>query len=143
MPRVARNTIFGFVLIISLTIFITAAAIAQNATNPDGATFDPDGTAHITRLVPMPKTVSPEAQQWLKEIAWEGPQPKDLAALRAGIDEWRKKDSAKALRLYPVKIEKTKIAGVHTDMITPLAETQKDRVLINLHGGGSSRILDR
>jgi acetyl esterase/lipase len=136
MPRVARNTIFDFVLIIFLTVFITSAAIAQNSTNPDSATFDPDGTAHITRVVPMPKTVSPEAQQWLEEIEHEGPQPEDLAKTRAGIDEWRKKDSAEALRLYPVKIEETKIAGVHTDVITPLEEARKDRVLINLHGGG-------
>jgi hypothetical protein len=28
----------------------------------DSATFDPDGTAHITRTIPMPSTISPEAQ---------------------------------------------------------------------------------
>jgi len=136
MGRRASRTIFGFVLFIFYAVFIVPVLIAQNTVNPDSVTFDPDGTAHITRVVPMPKTVSPEAQQWLKEIEHEGPQPKDLAAQRAGTDQWRKKDSAEALRLYPVKIEETKIGGVRTDVITPLEEARKDRVLINLHGGG-------
>jgi acetyl esterase/lipase len=119
---------------------MASAGMAQNTppANPDTSTFDPDGTAHITRVVPMPSTVSPEAQQWLKQIEHEGPQPKDLAEIRAGTDEWRKKDSAEARRVYPVNIKETKIAGVRTDIITPLAqpEANKSRVLINLHGGG-------
>ena len=48
------------------------------------------------------------------------------------------KDSAEARRLYPVNVEETNIAGVRTDVITPLAmpEANRGRVLINLHGGG-------
>jgi hypothetical protein len=86
MPHVARNTIFGFVPIISLAIFMMPAALAQNAAsaNPDSSTFDPDGTAHITRVVPMPKTVSPEAQQWLKEIEYEGPSDEGLGSTARG-----------------------------------------------------------
>jgi len=119
---------------------LTLAASAQTsaASNPDSATFDPDGAAHIVRVVPMPPTVSPEAQQWLKQIEREGPQSKDLAEIRAGTDAWRKKDSAEALRLYPVKVEEKTLAGVHTDIITPLdtPDANQNRVLINLHGGG-------
>ena len=121
------------------SLLLTISASAQTAaTNPDSATFDPDGTAHITRLVPMPSTVSPEAQQWLKEIEHEAAQPKDLAEIRTRTDEWRKKDSAEALRLYPVNVQPTNIAGVRTDVITPLGapNEKKSRVLINLHGGG-------
>jgi monoterpene epsilon-lactone hydrolase len=135
-----RSAIGDRILGLILVVFITGTALAQIAAsaNPDTSTFDPDGTAHITRVVPTPSTVSPEAQQWLKEIEHEAPQSKDLAETRAGTDEWRKKDSAEARRLYPVKIEETKIAGVRTDIITPLAqpEANKSRVLINLHGGG-------
>lgn len=118
------------------TVFLCAMVLAQNSVNPDAATFDPDGTAHLTRVVPMPRTVSPEAQQWLKEIEQESSQPKDMAALRARTDEWRKKDSAEARRLYPVNVEESKIAGVRVDVISPLGATKEDRVLINLHGGG-------
>lgn len=126
-------------MMLALLLSVIRGALAQStpAQNPDTATFDPDGTAHITRVVPMPRNVSPEAQQWLKEIERETPQSKDLAETRAGTDEWRKRDSAEALRLYPVKVEETKIAGVRTDVITPIQpQTNKDRVLINLHGGG-------
>jgi len=128
-------------LFCSLSLLLLAASsLAQtsDAPNSDSATFDPDGTAHIVRVVPMPSTVSPEAQQWLKEIEHESPQSKDLAAIRAGTDEWRKRDSAEARKLYPVNITEASIAGVHTDIITPLTtpEANKNRVLINLHGGG-------
>lgn len=117
---------------------VSASAQTSAASNPDSATFDPDGTAHILRVVPMPTTVSPEAQQWLKQIEKESPQSKDLAEIRKGTDEWRKRDSAEALRLYPVKVEEKTIAGIHTDIITPLdaPEANNNRVLINLHGGG-------
>jgi acetyl esterase/lipase len=129
-----RTVLFPSILLLALS-----ASAQNNATpNPDTATFDPDGTAHIVRVVPMPSTVSPEAQKWLKEIQYEGPESKDLAGMRAGADEWRRKDSAEARKLYPVNIEQTSIAGVRTDIITPLAmpEANKTRVLINLHGGG-------
>jgi acetyl esterase/lipase len=126
-------------LAIVLMFLCSCSASAQAASsNPDSATFDPDGTAHITRVVPMPSTVTPEAQQWLKEIEHEAPQSKDLAEIRKGTDAWRVRDSAEAKRLYPVNIEETTTAGVRTDIITPLSmqASNKNRVLINLHGGG-------
>jgi len=127
-----------FCSLAGLLLALSALAQTSAASNPDSATFDPDGTAHILRVVPMPMTVSPEAQQWLKQIEKESPQSKDLAEIRKGTDEWRKRDSAEALRLYPVKVEGKNVAGVHTDIITPLdaPEVNNNRVLINLHGGG-------
>jgi acetyl esterase/lipase len=120
-----------------LAAFLLAlSASAQTNADPDSATFDPNGTAHITRLVPMPTTVSPEAQQWLKEIEGRPGPPETLAERRKHTDEWRARDSAEAKRLYPVNVEETSTAGVRTDIITPLAEANKNRVLINLHGGG-------
>jgi epsilon-lactone hydrolase len=121
-------------------LLLSSGARSQDtaSTNPDSASFDPDGTAHITRLVPLPSTVSPEAQQWLKQLEHEAPQPKDLAQIRARTDEWRQRDSAEAKRLYPVKVQETRIAGVRTDIITPLTTpaAKENLVLINLHGGG-------
>ena len=130
--RVELNLAFLFLLAVP--------AMAQTAppANPDTSTFDPDGTAHITRVVPMPKTVSPEAQQWLKDVERESPQTSNLAERRAGTERWQKSQSAEAKRLFPVNIEPLVIAGVQTDIITPLAMSDEDktRVLINLHGGG-------
>src|SRR5260370_26185925 len=121
-------------------LLMATHAVGQSASpsNPDSAVFDPDGTAHVTRLVPMPATVSPEAQQWLKEIEHESPQPKDLAETRSRTDAWQKSQSAEAKKLFPVNVDATTTAGVRTDIITPLCIPQKNknRVLINLHGGG-------
>jgi len=125
---------------LALLFLMTVAASAQTppAANPDSATFDPDGTAHITRVVPMPTTVSPEAQQWLKDIESQQTQTSTLAERRAHTEQWQKSQSAEAKRLFPVNIEPLTIAGVRTDIITPLTmpDENKTRVLINLHGGG-------
>ena len=106
--------------------------------NPDTATFDPDGTAHITRVVPVPTTVSSEARQWLKDIESQQTQTATLAERRASTERWQKSQSAEAKRIFPVNIEPLTLAGVPTDIITPLTMPQanKTRVLINLHGGG-------
>jgi acetyl esterase/lipase len=123
-----------------LGISLAASLVAQSAppAQKDSATFDPDGTAHLTRVVPMPTTISPEAQTWLESLTHSTPGPETLAERRARTDEWRAKDSAEARRLFPVNVEALNIAGVHTDLIMPLSmpESNRNRVLINLHGGG-------
>jgi epsilon-lactone hydrolase len=123
----------------TLFLLVSGSAVSQSASaNPDKSTFDPDGTAHITRVVPIPTTVSPEAQKWLKEIEGETPVPSTLAERRARTKQWQKSQSAEAKRLFPVNVEPKEIAGVHTDIVTPLITPARNekRVLINLHGGG-------
>ncbi|MEQ1352857.1 MAG: alpha/beta hydrolase fold domain-containing protein [Candidatus Acidiferrum sp.] len=118
----------------------SAAAQPSPPTAPqsDTATFDADRTAHITRIVPMPSTISREAQDWLDSLTRRSHAPQTLEQRRTSTDEWRKRDSAEALKFYPAKVEETTTAGVRTDIITPLAASavNKNRVLINLHGGG-------
>jgi epsilon-lactone hydrolase len=115
-------------------------ALAQAPPIPpaDASTVDADGTAHITRVVPVPSTIGPEAQEWLASLSKKKSQPQTLAERRVATDAWRKWGSAEARRLYPVNVEETTTAGVRTDIITPLAtpEANRGRVLINLHGGG-------
>jgi epsilon-lactone hydrolase len=130
-----------FHLVGTLIAALTASTLAaQSAPSPqkDSATFDPDGTAHVTRVIPMPSTISPEAQKWLQSLNNSTPGPETLAERRARTDIWRAKDSAEARTLYPVNVEETTTAGVRTDIITPLVmpPENKSRVLINLHGGG-------
>lgn len=113
--------------------------VAQTSTPPaDSATFDSDGTAHITRVVPMPATISLEAQTWLHSLERTTPGPESLEERRKRTDIWRAQDSAEARKYYPVNVEETTTAGVRTDIITPLSmpEENRGRVLINLHGGG-------
>src|SRR5579859_2368738 len=121
-----------------LTVMLAASLSAQTKAAPpkDFATFDPDGTAHISRVVPMPTTISAEAQTWLESLSNSTPGPETLAERRARTDVWRAQDSAEARKLYPVNVEEATTAGVRTDIITPLnvPAENKDRVLINLHG---------
>jgi len=72
------------------------AAQSSPAAPQDSATFDPDGTAHITRIVPMPSTVSPEAQQWLASLTQNKGGQQTLAERRARTDEWRRFGSGEA-----------------------------------------------
>jgi acetyl esterase/lipase len=121
-----------------LVLIQSLAAQSNPAAPKDSATFDPDGTAHITRVVPMPLTISPEAQKWLASLNEKKSGPETLAERRARTDIWRAQDSAEARKLYPANVEEANIGGVRTDVITPLMtpEANRGRVLINLHGGG-------
>jgi acetyl esterase/lipase len=122
------------VVALALTHFLSDQS---NSSLQDSATFDPDGTAHITRVIPMPPTISAEAQKWLDTLdAQEPAPPEPLPERRLRTDAWRKWDTAEALKLYPVKIEETTTAGVRTHIITPPSMPTPRRVLINLHGGG-------
>jgi monoterpene epsilon-lactone hydrolase len=121
-----------------LALVQTLDAQSNPAIQADSATFDADGTAHITRVIPMPSTISPEAQKWLAALTQKKSGPETLAERRARTDVWRAQNSAEARKIYPVNIEETTTSGVRTDIITPLAtpEANRGRVLINLHGGG-------
>ncbi len=127
--------------VIALAVSLVAVSLkAQTTSRPpqDTATFDANGTAHITRVVPMPTTISPEAQQWLASLTHNKSGPETLAERRAHTDAWRKFGSGEARKYYPANVEETAMAGVRTDIITPLTmpDANRNRVLINLHGGG-------
>jgi len=125
----------GFAVMI---LAIRLAAQSTPATPQDSASFDADGTAHITRVVPMPATISPEAQKWLDSLTHNKSGPESLEERRKHTDEWRKFGSGEARKYYPANVEETTIAGVRTDIISPLTmpDANRTRVLINLHGGG-------
>jgi len=115
-----------------LCLLLPLASAQQSNT----ATIDPDGTARITRVIPVPDTLSPEARALVSRQP--GPAAPSLEANRTRTDAFRTSRSAEARKLYPVNIEPQTIAGVRTDIITPLTTlpAKGDRVLINVHGGG-------
>ena len=97
-----------------------------------------DGTVYVTRIVPVPTTVSPEAQKMLARPMSDAEAPDTLAERRSNTDTWQT-GAGKAFRaLYPVNVTTQRIAGVPTKVITPLTvpDNKQTRVLINLHGGG-------
>lgn len=127
-----------------LTLFFCLAAttaLAQQCQpgclpQSNTATIDSDGTARITRVIPVPTTISPEARAFIARRP--GPGPKSLDENRRHTDAFRKARSAEAKKLYPVNVEEKTIGGVCTDVISPITipESKRDWVLINVHGGG-------
>lgn len=96
---------------------------------PNSETLLPDGTALITRTIPIPETLSRAAQAHLATgEAW---------APAEGSPEQREQID-RALALYPVTIETTHLAGVPVKIVRPQKPDPAlaDCVLINLHGGG-------
>jgi epsilon-lactone hydrolase len=102
---------------------------AAPSPGPDTTSLAPDGTARITREIPVPTTVSREAQAVLRTGASWAPG--------AGSEEQRLLIE-KARALYPVRAEDAVIGGVPVRVVTPreIPAEKKDRVLVNLHGGG-------
>ncbi len=116
-------------------------AMAQHTSSSAGPTtdtsvIDPDGTARVTRVVPVPKTISPEAQRMLARPASDKAVPQTLAERRSGTDAWQTGAGDAFRAIYPVDVQPKTIAGVPVRVITPPSQTNPDRVLINLHGGG-------
>ena len=124
---------------LTLLILVLPAAVAQQSqptpVPQDTYMVDPDGTAHITRVIPVPGTISPEAQKFISRAAPSGPEP-TLAERRAHTDAFRISRAAEARKLYPVDVEEKTIGGVRCDIITPPKVQNVSRVLINVHGGG-------
>ncbi len=101
---------------------------------------DEHGTTHVTRVVPVPDDVSPEAQKSLSEPRSDTPEPYDVAKDRAQADDWQKNGGEQMRKVYPVNLAKDTIAGVPVRIVTPLTipADKQNRVLINIHGGGFS-----
>jgi len=105
---------------------------------PNSSHIDIDGTAYITRVIPVPKTISPEAQHRLAQPASDQPTDETLAIRRSGTDTWQTGAGKAAAAIFPVHIADSTIAGVPVRDVTPSDATppHPHSVLINLHGGG-------
>ena len=120
----------------------TASAVAQTsattAAHTDTSYIAADGTAHITRIIPVPTTVSPEAQKMLARPASDAAVPQTLAERRSRTDSWQARAGEESRALYPVNLSESSIAGVPVRIVTPLSMPERNagRVLINVHGGG-------
>lgn len=110
----------------------------QTPVQTDSSVITPDGTAHVTRVVPVPPTVSPEAQRSLARVVPDDPTPESLADRRTHTDTWQARAGEAFRTLYPVDITPGTLAGVPVKIITPpeIPADHADRILINLHGGG-------
>src|SRR5580692_4869811 len=113
-------------------IFLLAlsTAVAQQATgttaaqapNTDTSYIDADGTAHVTRVIPVPQDLSPEAKKSLSRPASDAAHPTTLAERRSGTDAWQNRAGAFSRTLYPTNVVESTVAGVPVRIITPLAD---------------------
>ncbi|KFG88363.1 putative hydrolase [Sphingobium herbicidovorans NBRC 16415] len=106
--------------------------------------IDADGSVRLGgAIVPVPRTVSAEAQQFLATPPWvQPPDPEaerlPMWALRDFVDEQMRLGGEAALQQYPVEVQEIEIAGVRCHMVKPhdMPEENKGLTLMNLHGGG-------
>jgi monoterpene epsilon-lactone hydrolase len=137
--KIRRIEMAAGALLIALasTLLQAQARTTQPIPDRDTSLMSPDGTAHITRVVPVPQTISPEAQKFLA-----APFP-DLGSMtleqrRHATDIWQAERGKEFRTEYPVDVQNDTMAGVPVRIISPTAVPagNRDRVLINLHGGG-------
>jgi monoterpene epsilon-lactone hydrolase len=139
-----RTTARSFALMI---VGCTTALMAQSAPQPttaataatrDSSYIDAQGTAYVTRVMPVPADLSPEARKSLIRRTPDQAPLESLEHRRASTDAWAARARAAWTQLCPNTIAESSIAGVRVRIVTPanLSSTGHDKVLLNLHGGG-------
>jgi acetyl esterase/lipase len=111
---------------------------AAEAPNRDTSFIDADGTAHVTRVVPVPADLSIQSRHFLSSAMPDEGLPMSLADRRKGTDAYTARARVEWTQVCPNQIVEDKIAGVPVRIVTPegLPDANKDKVLLNLHGGG-------
>jgi acetyl esterase/lipase len=111
---------------------------AAEAPNRDTSYIDAQGTAHVTRVVPVPQDLSPEARRFLSRQEPDQGPPQSLAERRRQTDKYTAGARIAWSKICPNKLVDEKIAGVPVHVVTPdnMLPENSDKVLLNLHGGG-------
>lgn len=137
-----------FMFLVITTFALQVAAISQqpiessvHSPDRDTTVIDEKGTAHVTRVVPLPETISPEAQATIIRRGKAGvaaSQPATLAEQRERTDSRFKAMGDGWGKMFPNKLENTQLAGVPVRMVTPdgMPAKNKDKILLEIHGGG-------
>lgn len=123
-------------LLSSTTLFAQQGTNAAQAPNTDTSYIDADGTAHITRVIPIPPDLSPEAKKSLAHPVSDALHPQTLEERRHDTDVWQNHAGDVSAQIYPVHRSESTIAGIPVRIVTPLSDMIPDRVLLNIHGGG-------
>ena len=123
-----------------LTAFASAQQPTTAATAPhkDSSYIGPNGTAYVTRVVPVPQNVSPQAKAFLARRESDVKKNPSIAQQRHGTDVWQAGAGKVSLKIYPAILSKSTIAGVPVRIIKPIytPPSHRNYVLMNVHGGG-------
>lgn len=122
--------------------FDAAANARDNASLK--TTVDADGTVHVSSLsIPFSSLASEQARKnFIAMTVGRTPllsAEMDISERRRIVDEQMGKTVERWRSRFPVTITHETMGGVRTDVVVPaegVAEKNRNRVLINLHGGG-------
>ena len=99
----------------------TTPGTLSSSPQADTSVVTADGTAHITRIVPLPSVLSPEARAaWSKPGTDAAGMEPDVLKRRAATQTWQNGAGKKSAAVYPVKITESTMAGVPVHLIDPL-----------------------
>ena len=108
---------------------------------PEEVVVQPDGTVELpAESVPVSKFLSPEAKAYLIQHLRDM-QDSNMTYADKGVPRFMAPYLERQKVLFAVDLEDQKIAGVHAFVYSPKSGIQgknKERVLIDLHGGGFS-----
>jgi acetyl esterase/lipase len=115
-----------------------AATTAATAVSQNSSYIEPNGTAHVGRIVPVPQSLSPQAQASLRRPATDADVPMPLEKRRASMDAYTARAEKQWRKICPVTVANDTVADVPVRRITPLhvPKANADKVLLDLHGGG-------
>ena len=141
MPFLARTVaafLFASPLLIAQKQPSQKPTTAADAPNRDTSYIDANGTAHVTRVVPVPQTISPEAQKSLSRAEPDQGPPQSLEERRKMTDAYTAGARIQWSKICPNTIVEDKIAGVPVRIVTPegMPAANNNKVLLDLHGGG-------
>ena len=133
-----RRSMFGRSLALVCFVVLGGAALTQEAAPPKIA-IEPDGTVHMpAQSVPVSAFLSVEGKAYLAEHLRNLQRP-EMLVQENGVPRLIAGYVERQHELFAVDRAETTIGGVHAYVYTPrdgIAAENRDRVLIELHGGG-------
>lgn len=122
---------------------LLASSAASQTPTPIMPQFSADGTVRVSTFeLPVSDFSSEEAKIQQRARArmpamQATSQEPDIVTRRAQLDRYFAPRVAEMLKRYPVDMTEGRIAGVRVKVFTPKGRPAlKDRLLVNLHGGG-------
>jgi monoterpene epsilon-lactone hydrolase len=139
-PRIVSLVLWSCSLNLLLHSASTWAQVRAGG-EPPKVVVEADGTVKVpAQTVPMSTFLSPEAKAYVTQHLKDMLDP-EILKQDTGVPRFMKPYLERDHELFPVEKKDKKIAGVHAYVYTPRAGVSarnKNRVLINLHGGGFS-----
>ena len=92
---------------------------AAEAPNRDTSYIDAQGTAHVTRVVPVPQALSPEARAAVARPQPDQGPPQSLEERRKGTDAYTARARVEWSAICPNTLVDQTMAGVPVHVVTP------------------------